>query len=73
MIDELSNAFSRFSLPRLGAELDRGGGASRRLPPADHATFGAPARRGFKTLKPFVGHGTFYPGHGRFCHNAWAT
>ena len=26
MIDELSNAFSRFSLPRLGAELDRGEG-----------------------------------------------
>ena len=40
----------RFSLRRPGTELD-GGGASRPPPPADHGSFGAPARRGLTLLK----------------------
>ena len=56
--DELSNAFFRFSLRRLGAELDRGGGGGGGggglsppppSPPADHGSFGAQAQRGLNT------------------------
>ena len=50
IFDELSNAFSRFSLRRLEAELDGGGGRLDALPPADHGSFGAPARRGLSVV-----------------------
>ena len=46
IFDDLSNTYFRFVIRRLGAELDGGGGVSRRpRPAADHESFGAPARR----------------------------
>ena len=45
IFDELSNAFLRLSLRRLGTELD-GGVIDAPAPLADHGSFGAPARRG---------------------------
>ena len=46
IFDNLSNAFFRFSLRRLGAKLERGRLAPP--PPAVRESLGAPTRRGLK-------------------------